>query len=230
MTTITVKDHRKPATVSSAASYKSARWLALGALAGQLLFTIAWFVLGFLSPGFTIFGTVIKPYSAITTPLSGLGLGPTAPFMNAAFIMGGMLTLLGAVGIFQSIEGLSAAGRRYCTMLFGLSALGMVMDGVFTLESFMPHMLGFLLGSGLPVIGFVVAGVLLRRIPAWRGFGNALLAASPLTLVLLVVSLATFSQAAIEAGIGVAGLTERVLCVELAGWWIAMGWLAFRGA
>ncbi len=230
MNTVAVKNNRKAAMDSSAATYKASRWLALGAVAGQLLFTIAWFVLGFVSPGFTVFGTVIKPYSAITTPLSGLGLGPTAPFMNAAFIVGGILTLLGAVGIFQSIEGLSAAGRRSCMALFGLSAVGMVVDGVFTLESFMPHMLGFLLGSGLPVIGFAVAGLLFRRMPAWRSLGNGLLAASPLTLVLLIVSLATFSQAAIQAGTGVAGLTERVLCVELAGWWIAMGWLAFRRA
>ncbi len=206
----------------------SARWLALGAIAGQLLFTLAWFVLGFLSPGFTIFGTLIQPYSAITTPLSGLGLGVTAPYMNAAFILGGLLCLVGAVGIFQGIRGLGSAARWSCTILFGLSALGLLMDGVFTLEQFMPHMLGFLLGSGAPVPGFIVAGLALRRLPAWRTFGNWLIVAGPLTLVLLVVSLATFSQAAIMTGVGVAGLTERILCVELSGWWIALAWLAFR--
>ena len=61
------------------------RWLALGA--GPVLFTLAWFVLGFLSPGFTIFGTVIEPYSPVSQPISGLGLGSTAPFMNAAFVL-----------------------------------------------------------------------------------------------------------------------------------------------
>ncbi len=230
MTTIAVRDDAKPASDNATMTHQAAHWLALGAVAGQILFTAAWFVLGFISPGFTIFGTVIKPYSAITTPLSGLGLGPTAPFMNAAFVLGGTLTLLGAVGIFQSIGELSAAARWSCTVLFGLSALGMVLDGVFTLESFIPHMLGFLLAAGMPVIGFVVAGLQLRRVPAWRTFGNWLLVASPLTLVLLAVSLATFSQSAIEAGTGVAGLTERILCIELAGWWIAMGWAAFRKA
>src|SRR5919108_5609226 len=80
-------------------SPNNARWLALGAAAGQILFTLAWFVLGFVSPGFTIFGTHIAPYSAITTPLSGLGLGPTAPFMNTAFVLGGLLTLAGVFGI-----------------------------------------------------------------------------------------------------------------------------------
>ncbi len=206
----------------------SARWLALCAVAGQLLFTLAWFVLGFLSPGFTIFGTLIQSYSAITTPLSGLGLGVTAPYMNAAFILGGLLSLVGAVAIFQGMRGLGSGARWSCTVLFGLSGLGLMMDGVFTLEHFMPHMLGFLLGSGAPVAGFIVAGLALRRLPAWRAFGNWLIVAGPLTLVLLVVSLATFNQAAIMAGVGIAGLTERILCVELSAWWISLAWLAFR--
>lgn len=228
MATTAARDNRNLTMDRSTTIHEASHWLALSAVAGQTLFTLAWFILGFVSPGFTIFGTVIKPYSAITTPLSGLGLGPTALFMNGAFVLGGMLTLLGAVGIFQSIRELGVAARWICAVLFGLSGLGMMMDGIFTLESFMPHMAGFLLGSGMPVIGFLVAGLQLRRTPGWRTFGNWLLAASPLTLVLLIVALATFSQTAIEAGTGVAGLTERILCVELSGWWVAMGWRAFR--
>ena len=209
-------------------SPNNARWLALGAAAGQILFTLAWFVLGFVSPGFTIFGTHIAPYSAITTPLSGLGLGPTAPFMNTAFVLGGLLTLAGVFGIFQSIHEMSALARRSCIALFALSPLGMVMDGIFTLESFMFHMLGFLLGVGSPVIGFMVAGLLLRRIPRWRTFGNWLFVGSPVTLILVILSLATFSQAAVIAGQGVAGLIERVLAVEVSAWFVALSWLAFR--
>ncbi len=228
MTTIAAGNNRKLARDGSSAIPQAARWLALGAVAGETLFTLAWFILGFISPGFTIFGTVIKPYSAIAAPLSGLGLGLTAPLMNGAFILGGLLTLIGAVGIFQSIRELSPAARWVLTTLFGLSALGLVIDGVFTLESFMPHLMGFLLGSGTPVVGFLVAGLLLRRIPEWRTIGNWLLVASPLTLALLILSQATFSQTAVMAGQGIAGLTERILCLDLAVWWVAMGWRAFR--
>jgi hypothetical protein len=39
-------------------------------------------VLGFLSPGYTLFGTLIAPYSPISQPISGLGLGPTGAFMT----------------------------------------------------------------------------------------------------------------------------------------------------
>jgi hypothetical protein len=212
------------------ATTQASRWLALGAIAGQVLFTLAWFILGFVSPGFTMFGTVIEPYSAITTPLSGLGLGLTGPFMNAAFVLNGLLTLAGVIGIFQSIREMNAGARWGLIALFALSPLGMVIDGIFTIESFMPHMLGFLLGSATPVIGFLVAGLWLRRIPRWRRLGNWLLLGSPLTLVLVILSLATFDQAAVMAGLGVAGLTERILCVELAVWFVAMGWSAFRGS
>src|SRR2546425_1876540 len=86
------------------ASPEATRWLALGAVAGPVLFTLAWFILGFLSPGYSIFGTVIAPYSPISQPISGLGMGPTGPFMNAAFVLGGLLLLAGVVGTFQCIR------------------------------------------------------------------------------------------------------------------------------
>src|SRR5579864_2804095 len=85
--------------------------LALGAVAGPILFTLGWFVLGFISPGYTMWGVHIAPYSAISQPLSGLGLGPTGPFMNAVFILSGLLMIAGAVGVFRSIQGLGRGAR-----------------------------------------------------------------------------------------------------------------------
>ncbi len=206
----------------------TARWLALCALAGQLLFTLAWFVLGLVSPGFTIYGTHIAPYSAVTTPLSGLGLGPTAPFMNTAFVVGGLLTLVGMFGIFQGIPELNPRARWIYMILFALSPLGMVVDGIFTLESFMPHMIGFLLGAVTPLIGFAIVGKTLRRTKHWRTLGTWLLVASPLTLVLLVLTLSTFSITAIAAGQGVAGLLERILVLEISVWISILSWMVFR--
>jgi len=40
-------------------------WLALGAVAGPVLFTLGWLVLGFISPGYTMWGTHVGPYPAI---------------------------------------------------------------------------------------------------------------------------------------------------------------------
>ena len=210
------------------ASPEATRWLALGAVAGPVLFTFAWVVLGFLSPGYTAWGTRIAPYSPISQGISGLGLGITAPFMNTAFVLCGLFLLAGAVGIFQGIREMGALARWSCTVLLALSPLGMAVDGIFTLESFLPHMVGFLLGIASPVLSFVVIGLLLRRVQRWRRFGSWLLLASPLTLVLLVLFFLTFSPTVAGTQTGVAGLTERILAVEVQAWFVAMGWLAFR--
>jgi len=215
----------KPAAL---ATPDTARWLALGAVVGPILFTLAWFVLGFLSPGYTAWGTRIAPYSPISQGISGLGLGITAPFMNTAFVLCGLFLLAGVVGIFQTIREIGAVARLTCTVLFALSALGAAMDGIFTLESFFFHFVGFLLACGTPVLSFLVTGFLLRRVPSFRRFGNWLLLASPLTLALAVLFFLTFSPTVAGTQTGVAGLTERILAVEVQAWFVALGWLAFR--
>ncbi len=202
--------------------------LALGAVAGPVLFTLAWLVLGFLSPGYTAWGTWISPYSPISQAISGLGMGITAPFMNTAFVFSGLLILAGVVGIFQGMREMGAFARWICTALLALSPLGMVVDGIFTEESFLPHMVGFLLGTGTLVLSFVVVGLLLRRIPSFRRFGSWLLLGSPLTLALVVLYFLTFSPTIAGTQTGIAGLVERILVIEAYAWFVAMGWLAFR--
>lgn len=93
---LTGKGFAKSATKTTP---KTIRWLALGAIAGPVLFTLAWVILGVLSPGYTAWGTRIAPYSSLSQPISGLGLGPTAPFMNAAFVLRGLLSGCGKMTI-----------------------------------------------------------------------------------------------------------------------------------
>ena len=90
--------------------------------------------LGFLSPGYTLWGTHIAPYSPVSQPVSGLGLGPTAPFMNAAFVLSGILLLLGVAGIFQGISEMNPRARWICAGLLALSPVGAIVCGIFTLE------------------------------------------------------------------------------------------------
>jgi hypothetical protein len=204
-----------------------ARWLALGAIAGPVVFTLGWLILGFLSPGYTMWGVHVAPYSAVSQPLSGLGLGPTAPFMNAAFILSGLLMIAGAVGVFASISELGPVARWTCTVLLALPGAGAVIDGIFTFEKFLPHFLGF--GLALTtVVGFPVAGFILRRIPSWRRFGTWLVVAGPLTLALTVLYFMTFTPTIEGIQHGIAGLTERVLVLELDAWYVAIGWLAVQ--
>src|ERR1700693_2989825 len=86
-------------------------WLALGAVAGPVLFTLGWLVLGFISPGYTMWGTRVAPYLAIRQPLSGLGLGSTGPLMNAIFILIGLLIIAGAASVVRAIPELTPTPR-----------------------------------------------------------------------------------------------------------------------
>src|SRR5690349_3543272 len=74
-----------------------------------------------------------------------------------------------------------------------------------------------------PVVGFLVIGLHLRAVPGWRRLGTALTVAAPVTLLLYIGYNLSFSQSATAAGHGVAGLTQRVLFVEILAWLIVPG-------
>ncbi len=202
--------------------------IALGAAAGPVVFTLAWLVLGFVSRGYTAWGVYV-PYSPIHQGVSGLGLGETAPYMNAAFIVNGLLTLAGIAAIFAGIPELGRTSRRVCIAMLALPAIGSIVDGIFTLESFWLHNLGFALvlstAAGFPVVGFV-----LRRLPAWRRLGTALIAAGPLTLLLAVAYFMSFTPTVAGATTGIAGITERLLILEIQAWYVALAWTFTRRA
>jgi hypothetical protein len=218
---------RLASRTSTKTAQRTAGVVALGAVAGPVLFTLGWFVLGFISPGYTMWGTRIAPYSVVSQPLSGLGLGPTGPLMNATFVLSGLLIVAGAVGVFRSIPQLGPPARWTSTVLLALPGLGAVIDGIFTLEHFFFHFVGF--GLALTTVaGFPIIGFLLRGVPSWRGFGTWLIVAGPVTLTLTVLYFATFTPTIEGIQHGVAGLTERLLILELQGWYVALGWLAFN--
>jgi hypothetical protein len=78
------------------------------------------------------------------------------------------------------------------------------------------------------VLSFVVIALLLRSTKSFRRFGTWLLVGSPLTLALVVLYFLTFSPTVAGIQTGVAGLTERILVVEVHAWYVALGALAFR--
>jgi hypothetical protein len=197
--------------------------LALGAVIGPISFILGWLVLGWLSPGFyTVSGSRLAPYSAVTQQISRLGVGPTAPFMNSIFEVSGILTLIGVVGIVGS-QPRGARHLRMLLVLLALPALGSMMDGVFTLRYEFMHSLGFVLALASMVV-LPVAGRLLRQHPPWHEFGKWLFVAGPLTLSLALLFLASLTPSIRH---GRAGLTERILVVEIASWYVALGWWAF---
>jgi hypothetical membrane protein len=229
MTTTRTLAQRSTSTQKESRSWS--QQFALGAVAGPVLFTLAWLILGALSPGYTVSGTWISPYSAINQPISGLGLGATARYMNPAFVISGLLLLAGVIGVARSLPpGGRPVARIVSAILLGLAPLGLIIIGLFTLETPLRHLAGAMLVLATPVVSFLVTGLYLRGVPGWHRFGNRLLLASPITLVLFIAYNLSFSQAAVAAGHGLAGLTQRVLFVEILGWFVAMGWLVHRQA
>jgi hypothetical membrane protein len=192
---------------------------------GAALFTLAWFVLGLVSPGYRLFDLVIEPYSAISQPVSGLGLGVTGPWMNAAFVLGGILVLVGMLGVAVSWPRTRLGIASL--VLVSLVGVGMIVDGVFTLESVLLHLVGFLLAVVLPAIGFVLAGIALRR--TRRRLSTLLLVAGPLALALFVVFQVIFDPYSAGDDIGVAGLVQRLLITVVLASVSVLGLAAFRG-
>jgi hypothetical protein len=199
--------------------------LELAAVAGPVLLTAAWLVLGSVSPGYYLWGVHVAPYSAVSQPISGLGLGPTGPYMNAAFVISGLLLVVGAYGVFERIPQMRL--RYVGASLLALPGIGSMLDGLFTFQTFLWHFIGF--GLALTTVAtFPLVGLLLRRVPGWRSAGTGLIVAGPLTAALVVLYFATFTPTVQGIQTGIAGLTERLLVLEIQAWYVALGWIAFK--
>src|SRR5262249_37631152 len=129
-----MNEPRRPTTAGTRKlnSLRARIWFARGSIVGAVAFAVAWTVLGALRPG----------YSVITQPISGLGVGPGAAWMNGAFVLAGLLTVAGVLGTFTLIPDLSTRRRWGLIVTTGLSGLGSVLCGLFTWASFIPHMVG----------------------------------------------------------------------------------------
>ncbi|MGX1776797.1 DUF998 domain-containing protein [Nocardia brasiliensis] len=201
------------------------RFMAMCAIAGPVIFCASWISLGFFNNGYVLYDTRVDGYSWVSQPISGLGLGSTALLMNTAFIGSGVLLFVGVVGCFRVIRPLTSNSRGLLTVLFCLTPLGLILDGVFTLEAFILHFLGFGIGVGSLPIVFAVVGAKLKSIPEWSRFGGMLVWASPLTLLLIILQFATFDY---DVSTGINGLVQRILIVEALAWFVALGWLSLR--
>jgi len=207
------------------------RYASTGAVAGPALFAIAWLALGCLQPTVrTQYGLIGGLSGAVTNPISALGVGPHAELFNCAFVLCGLLTLVGVFAAFATMEIKRPTTRcKWCAALFALSPIGLALAGVFTLaDSLAMHNVAALLLFVVPLLAFPVSARYFRRIAQWRRYGTFLLSAGPITFVLLVLFISTFHLSAIVAGTGAAGLTERLLLTEIHVWYVALGWHAFR--
>src|ERR1700722_5956729 len=127
-------DHRpltaSPANAPVALPSPLLIWIARGSIVGAVLFAVVWAVLGLVRPG----------YSFVSQPISGLGVGPGAGVMNGVFVVTGLLFIAGPFGAFLVTRELGPLARWSSAILLALSGVGAVLCGLFTWESFAPHM------------------------------------------------------------------------------------------
>lgn len=177
---------------------------------GAIAFTATWVTLSFISDGYTMWDITVESYSSIAQPISGLGLGPTAPYMNTAFIACGILISLGTLSAVRSWPKQETKALKWVRRTVPFSGIGMAMCGIFDLESIMVHTLGFVLAAGASGVGFIIAGRSLRTtshrlLAAWLRF------AGPAGLVGMIAFMATFNGDDAGNNVGYAGLVERNL-------------------
>lgn len=199
----------------------------LALVVAPVAFTLVWVVLGFVSDGYELWDMRIAPYSAVAQPISGLGMGSTAPVMNTSFVVYGLAMAWGSMVFARGLPTLDDRAQRRVGALLALHGLGSIMVGLFDLEAIMLHLAGFLLVVS-PALTFPLVSRRLRHIPGWRTASRGLNVAGVSTLLLTIAYFATFNPEAAGDNRGIGGLTQRMLVAQLAGWFVWLGARARR--
>jgi hypothetical membrane protein len=198
----------------------TARWLALGGVAGPLLFVVVFTLAGFLRPG----------YSPIHQAVSDLGVGPNGWLVDVSCVINGLLLLGFAAGFALSMRPILSRGWLWSNVaLLPLHGLGLALAGIFTeAPSTLPiHILAAYLAFFGSVVAFLVVGLALSRNTQWRRWGISFLLASLVTLVLIVIMDWVFTPGTPLASMQLGGLMERVVLIESEVWYVALGWRLF---
>ncbi|MGV8848794.1 MAG: DUF998 domain-containing protein [Propionibacteriaceae bacterium] len=167
---------------------------------------------------------MIEPYSPVSQPISGLGLGVTAPYMNTAFIVCGLLVIAGAIGVRRTLPSARLATAGVVVSAF--MGLGMVIDGIFTLESMLMHLLGFLVAVPGTAIGFLLTGLVVRT--SAPRLSAVLIVSGPLALGLFAWFMAIFDPYSAGGNAGYAGLVQRAAITVVAAAWTILGITTWR--
>lgn len=199
------------------------RVLALGGIAGPVLFTVVVLVLGALRPGYSHFQHLISELGVADTPYAGL--------MNSiGFVAAGLMLAAFGVALARALP----SGR-----LFGLAAilgttfgLGIAASGVMSCDLGCPQGEGSLENvvhnTIAPVtflcliVAMAILGVRFRRVPAWRHLSFFSLVASAAALCLLIALARSLDSRVLT------GLWQRLLLLVLFTWCAIIGVEAFR--
>lgn len=198
------------------------RVVALGGIAGPILFSMI-----------TIVAAALRPdYSHVRNFISELGADgtPYAALMNyAGFVPAGLM--LAAFGLALSATLPRDPFRITASLLVTLFGAGMAADGILSCDPGCPQT-----GSSLEnlihiriapasllcaIIGTGIVGIRFRHLPAWRSLSRYSLVTSAVALCFLV-ALATSLDSRL-----LTGLWQRLLLVTLFAWCVVVGLRVF---
>lgn len=194
------------------------RWLAMGGVFGPILYVLLFTLAGLLRPG----------YSPIHDAVSDLGVGPNAWLLNVPGVLNWLLLTALVIAFLRRTRMVVTARLRWlCAALLALPPLGFGVASIFTEDpaTLAIHwMVGALLAFMVPVFALTVTGIALRRNWRWRCWGNYSLIAGPATLVLVGFMFWVFAPGTPIAPARLGGLMERIVIIEILGWYVIAGW------
>lgn len=191
--------------------------LALGGVAGPILYTLVFILAGFFHPG----------YSSLEQPISNLGaLEPNAWIQNANFVVSGLLFIAFAFGFFQMLRPMSSGQwLKVSTVFLVLSGVGLACAGFFhtdipgfpptTVHGVIHNIIFFVVYLSLLIALFII-GWHLRKIPFWRGYGWY-------SIITGLVMIGLFFGLGAASTHHLGGLFQRIFELEAYAWYVVMG-------
>src|SRR6266508_80311 len=190
-------------------------WSGLCGVVGPVRFVVMFTAAGFLRPS----------YSPVHQAISDLGVGPMPWLLNVPLVVLGILLVVMAIGFSQAMrQVMSQPWRLTCGMLLAGPGLGYATAGIFPETNPIHWMLGMPLLAIGSVVGFLLVGLQVRRIPAWRRHGIYSLLTSASLVVLFPLMNLTFDPTSPLAALRLGGLAERIVFVDLLAWYVVIGW------
>ncbi|MDX1476241.1 MAG: DUF998 domain-containing protein [Saprospiraceae bacterium] len=194
------------------------KYLALGGVAGPIVFAIAVIVCAGLREGYSHSTEFISHLGATGTDHAGL-------FNLIGFGLGGILITLFAVSLFGLLpRGFTTRAGSMLILLFGL---GMILVGIYScepgcqnqgsVEGTIHDNISVLMFNGV-ILGIALQGLAMRRRGGWQQFRIYTFATVIALVALLIVMIHSVGTSELT------GLWQRLFLFTLFAWIAAMGW------
>jgi hypothetical membrane protein len=177
---------------------------------------------------FTVAGWLRPRYSATAEAVSDLGVGEAAWIQNANFFVFGALLLAFATGFRRAMSGV--VGRRASTVaavMIATTGIGLAAGGAFPAAP-PTEGLHFLVGFLLTVVSAIATtfyvGRRLRGTEGWQRVARYSMWSGIGALALVAFSFVALNPASPLEDMGIGGLIERLLVIEVFAWHAGMGW------